>query len=391
LRFKFEAIMHIIRFMYIWQASTWPNFHYDLTALQPVLVRARLAQGRVLGLASSLQLLDHAQLELEGWAAEAVATAEIEGELLQVHSVRASVARRLGLPGALNVFRDARTEATLDVLQAATKQWQHPLSDENLFTWQAALFPEGRSSGVKIQTGAYRQHVQAMQIVTVKYGVPDIVHYQAPDSIDVPAQMRRLIDWFNDSAKRCDGLIRAAIAHLWFEAIHPFEDGNGRLGRALSELALAQDMQSSQRIWSLSQQIMNDRLGYYAQLQAATSSDSLDVTPWVEWFVGCIERAAHAALAQMQAAIEKTRYFSTLRDLHPALTASQLKILGKLFEAQPEGFLGDMSTSKYVNITGQSRATAYRELTELVHLGLLEQYGQGRGVRYKLVETNHAA
>lgn len=383
--------MPIIRFMYIWQASTWPNFYYDLTALQPVLARARLAQGRVLGLAGSLQLLDRAQLELEGWAAEAVATAEIEGELLQVHSVRASVARRLGLPGALNVFRDARTEATLDVLQAAIKQWEHPLRDEDLFTWQAALFPEGRSVGVKIQTGMYRQHVQAMQIVSVKYGAPDIVHYQAPDSIDVPAQMRQLIDWFNDSVKSCDGLIRAAIAHLWFEAIHPFEDGNGRLGRALSELALAQDMQSSQRIWSLSQQIMNDRLGYYAQLQATTSSDTLDVTSWVEWFVGCIERAAHAALAQMQAAIEKTRYFAMLRDLQPSLTASQLKILGKLFEAQPEGFLGDMSTSKYVNITGQSRATAYRELTEMVHLGLLEQYGQGRGVRYRLVVMNDAA
>ena len=144
-------------------------------------------------------------------------------------------------------------------------------------------------------------------------------------------------------------------------------------------------MQSSQRIWSLSQQIMNDRSGYYEQLQVATSSDTLDVTPWVVWFVACIERAAKAALKQMQAAIEKTRYFSTLRDLHPTLTASQLKILGKLFEAQPEGFLGGMSTSKYVNITGQSRATAYRELTDMTQLGLLEQYGQGRGARYRLV------
>jgi len=160
--------------MYLWQAPKWPNFQYDLTALQPGLARARVAQGRVLGLASTLQLVDLAQLELEGWAAEAVATAEIEGEVLQVHSVRASVARRLGLPGAPNVFRDARTEATLDVLQVAIKRWQYSLSDEDLFTWQAALFPEGRSAGVKIQIGAYRQHTQTMQIVTVKYGAPDI-------------------------------------------------------------------------------------------------------------------------------------------------------------------------------------------------------------------------
>jgi len=371
--------------MYIWQASDWPNFRFDSRALQPALSRARIAQGKMLGLAAQLKLFDLAQLQLECWCSEAVATAEIEGETLQINSVRASAARRLGLPDATGVLRDPRTEATLDVLQAAVSRWMLPITDELLFTWQAALFPDGRSSGLKITVGGYRQHAEPMQIVTPCYGSPDIVHYQAPDSDDVANQMSHLIDWFNRSDQTMDGFVRAAISHLWFEAIHPFEDGNGRVGRALVERALSQDIQSGQRIWSISQQIMRDRKSYYDQLEAATSEANLDITPWIVWFVGRIEHAADAALAHMQTALAKTRYFTWINDQHPTLSASQRKILSKLFDSGPEGFVGGMSTLKYVNITGQSRATAYRELTELSSLGLLDQYGQGRGVRYRII------
>ena len=371
--------------MYIWQASDWPNFHFDSLVLQPALSRARVAQGKMLGLAAQLKLFDLAQLQLECWSKEAVATAEIEGEILQINSVRASAARRLGLPDAPDVQRDPRTEATLDVLEAAVSRWMSPITDELLFSWQAALFPDGRSAGIKISVGGYRQHAEPMQIVTPRYGAPDIVHYQAPDSADVAEQMSHLIDWFNLSDQTMDGFVRAAIAHLWFESIHPFEDGNGRVGRALVERALSQDVQNGQRIWSISQQIMRDRTAYYDQLQAATSNANLDVTAWIVWFVGCIEHAADAALEHMQKALGKTRYFAWINDQHPTLSASQRKILSKLFEAGPEGFEGGMSTLKYVNITGQSRATAYRELTELSSLGLLEQYGQGRGVRYRII------
>ena len=371
--------------MYIWQASDWPNFHFDSLVLQPALSRARVAQGKMLGLAAQLKLFDLAQLQLECWSKEAVATAEIEGEILQINSVRASAARRLGLPDAPDVQRDPRTEATLDVLEAAVSRWMSPITDELLCSWQAALFPDGRSAGIKISVGGYRQHAEPMQIVTPRYGAPDIVHYQAPDSADVAEQMSHLIDWFNLSDQTMDGFVRAAIAHLWFESIHPFEDGNGRVGRALVERALSQDVQNGQRIWSISQQIMRDRTAYYDQLQAATSNANLDVTAWIVWFVGCIEHAADAALEHMQKALGKTRYFAWINDQHPTLSASQRKILSKLFEAGPEGFEGGMSTLKYVNITGQSRATAYRELTELSSLGLLEQYGQGRGVRYRII------
>lgn len=370
--------------MFIWQSTQWPQFEVNWAALQPALATARLAQGRTLGLASQLQIVDAAQLELQGWANEAIATAQIEGEVLQAHSVRASAARRLGMDDASTITRDARTEATLDVLQAAIEQRQEPLSHDLLYGWHAALFPTGRSGIQKIRAGAYRTHTEPMQIVTPRLGKPDIVHYQAPDSADVTAQMTLLIEWFNTSQGQTDGLVRAAIAHLWFEAVHPFEDGNGRVGRALSEMALAQDLNTRQRLWSLSQQMWLDRKGYYAQLQAATGQANMDVTPWVQWFVGCVHKAADATWEHMQSATQKTRFWATLREQHPQLTPTQTKAINKLYDAGPEGFINGISTEKYVNLCRVSRATAYRELTALCEMGLLVQTGVGRGTKYKL-------
>lgn len=222
---------------------------------------------------------------------------------------------------------------------------------------------------------------------TPRIGKPDVVHYQAPPSPDVPAHMRLLLDWFNvvSVAHGIDGLVRAAVAHLWFEAVHPFEDGNGRIGRALAELALAQDMRSNQRLFSLSAQLAQDRSGYYAQLQAAAGQPSLDITPWVQWFTGRIRAAFDAATGHMQVALARSRYWAHVNGQHPDLSASQRKALARLLEAQPEGFAGGMSTEKYVNLTGASRATAYRELTQLAEHGLLARTGQGSGTRYALV------
>lgn len=377
-----------MRFMYLWQSPGWPGLTWDANALTAPLARARVAQGRMLGLASGLGMLDLAELQLSGWAQEAVATAQIEGEVLQINSVRASAARRLGLAHASAAARDARSEATLDVLQAAITQWDRPLTDDDLFAWHAALFPTGRSGLTRIEAGAWRTHAEPMQIVTPRLGKPDVVHYQAPPSADVAAHMRLLLEWFNVVSTRhaIDGLVRAAVAHLWFEAVHPFEDGNGRIGRALAELALAQDMRSKQRLFSLSAQLALDRSGYYAQLQAATGHPGLDITPWVQWFTGKIEAAFDAATGQMQTAIARSRYWAHVNAGHPGLSASQRKALARLLEAQPEGFAGGMSTEKYVNLTGASRATAYRELTQLAEYGLVERTGQGRATRYSLVQ-----
>jgi Fic family protein len=375
-----------MRFMYLWQAPGWPGLTWDPIALTSTLARARLAQGRMLGLAASLGMTELAQLQLTEWTQEALATAQIEGEALQLNSVRASAARRLGLAGTAAAKGDARAEAMLDVLQAAVSHWRRPLRDKDLFAWHAALFPTGRSGITRIATGRWRTHEEPMQIVTARLGKPDVVHYAAPPSADVPRQMRLWLEWFNEHSRvpQIDGLARAAIAHLWFEAVHPFEDGNGRIGRAAAELALAQDMNSDQRLFSLSAQLAQDRAGYYAQLQAATGNDKLDVTPWVIWFVERVGAAFDAATAQMQRALAHNQYWSQVHTLHPDLSASQRKCLARLLEAQPEGFAGGMSTEKYANLTGVSRATAYRELTQLTEWELLEKTGAGRGTRYRL-------
>lgn len=375
-----------MRFMYLWQAPGWPGLTWDPNALTSALAQARLAQGRMLGLAAGLGLADFAALQLAEWTHEALATARIEGEVLQLNSVRASAARRLGIADASAVARDPRAEATLDVLQAAVSHWERPVREKDLFAWHAALFPTGRSGVTRIAVGQWRTHAEPMQIVTPRLGRPDVVHYTAPASVDVPAQMRLLLEWFNlhSRAPEIDGLARAAIAHLWFEAIHPFEDGNGRIGRAVAELALAQDMRSSKRVFSLSAQLAKERSGYYAQLQAATGAGKLDVTSWIKWFVERVGDAFDAATAQMQKALAHNRYWAQVNAHHAGLTASQRKCLARLLEAQPEGFAGGMSTEKYANLTGVSRATAYRELTSLAEQGLLQRSGQGRGTRYTL-------
>ena len=375
--------------MYLWQAAGWPGLTWDANTVTAPLARARQAQGRMLGFAGSLGMMDLAALQLMGWTQEALATARIEGEQLQLHSVRASAARRLGIANAASAAKDARAEATLDVLQAALTAWKKSLAEQDLFDWHAALFPTGRSGISRIVTGGWRTHEEAMQIVTPRIGKSDVVHYEAPPSSQVPAQMRALLEWFNTHSRvpQIDGMVRAAVVHLWFEAIHPFEDGNGRIGRALSELALAQDMQSDRRLFSLSAQLAKERSGYYAQLQAATGSERLDITPRVAWFLGRIEAACDAATGHMQKALAHSRYWADVNAKHPGLSASQRKALARLFEAAPEGFAGGMSTEKYVNLTGVSRATAYRELTELSEMGLLVKTGQGRGTRYGWVAT----
>jgi len=370
--------------MYIWQSSKWPQWKVDLGAVQGALSRARYAQGRAMGMATHIQLMDYGELQLKGWSEEAMATAQIEGEILQLNSVRASAARRLGLTGGKLVERDERTEATMNLLESVMVDSQQTLTHDHFFAWHAALFPTGRSGLQRIKTGAYRDHVEPMQIVTPRLGKPDVVHYQAPDSVDVPAHMDQLIVWFNQSSVGTDGLVRAALAHLWFEAIHPFEDGNGRLGRALVEIALAQDLHTKHRLWSLSQQIWLDRSAYYTELENATGQAQMDVTTWVQWFVGCIEKAADAAYLSMQTGVKKTNFWSLVREHFPNLNASQSKAINKLYDVGPEGFKAGMSTQKYVHLCSVSRTTAYRELTAMRDMGLLDQVGEGRATGYKL-------
>jgi Fic family protein len=381
---------------YIWQSIDWPQLRCDMVALAPALAQARSTQGQLMGLITSLNLLDQNETQSANWVHEAQSTAHIEGEILQLNSVRASVARRLGMIKT-DARQDIATEGMLDILQSALSLVEHgtAVTADHLHTWHTSLFPTGRSGMASIAVGQYRSHAEPMQIVTPSINGKDVIHFEAPPSVAVPVQMATLLAWFEASRSAnwpTDGLVRAALVHLWFEAIHPYEDGNGRIGRALSELALFQDWQATfkdasvKRVFSLSQQLWLDRKGYYAQLQAATGAGEMDVTPWVTWFIHCVTLAMQASMAQIHAAIAKNHFWQSVTLAMPSLSASQRKVLGKLYDT-PDGFKNGLSTELYCNIAACSRATAYRDLTQLLTAGLLTQWGVGRGTRYGLVRV----
>jgi Fic family protein len=270
-------------------------------------------------------------------------------------------------------------DGLLDIMDDALGNASAPLSHERLQAWQAALFPTGFSGMSRIRTGAYREHAEAMQIVSGRPG-REQVHYEAPPSPQVQAQMEKLIAWFNRAGEP-DNLARAALAHLWLETIHPFEDGNGRVGRVLVDLALARDSGEASRLIRISQRLLEKRADYYAELERAQHG-SLDVTGWMAWFIAQVRAACEQASAAMDASLQKARFWYSHRDKE--LTPRQRKAINALLDAGPDGYQGGMSTRKYEHLTGASRATASRDLIELAQAGLLRQEGAGRSTRYRL-------
>ena len=311
------------------------------------------------------------------WVSESLATAAIEGERLNLDGVRSSIAKRLGLPGGKRT-RTRSTEGLLDMMQDATGGWSTPLTAERLCGWQNALFPAGFSSIHPVRAGAFRVHAESMQIVSGPV-TRRVVHYEAPPSRQVPREINRFLKWFNGPSSSMDGILRAGIAHLWFESIHPFEDGNGRVGRALADLALAQEMQSATRLVSLATELAAQRDTYYAELHAASRADA-DTTRWLLWFCGAFSAACTRSSALMHAALDKARYWA--RHASAGFDANQRKVVNRLLDAGPRGFEGDLTTAKYVGLTGVSRATAFRDLAALVAAGALGTAGAGKATRY---------
>lgn len=365
---------------WIWQRSGWPDFRWDIAALSHPLAAARRAQGELVGAARLLGTDDQTQAEATLVLQDALNTSLIEGQHPDPQGVRSSIARRLGLPSAGLPVPDKEADGLVAVLLDATSRYQEPLDVERLCGWQAALFPDGRSSLRRIRTGQLRGK-QPMQIVSGPVG-RERIHYEAVPHTRLRTDMQKFLRWFERPPPNLDGLLRAGIAHLWFELIHPFEDGNGRVGRALMDMGLAQDEGHGSRLYSLSAQFMKERTRYY-QLLEETGRADLDITEWLAWFLTQIEMACGSAQTTLGNVIGKTRFW--MRHAQTPLNERQRKALNRLLDAGPEGFEGGMTTRKYASLGKVSRATAYRELSQLVELGCIVPNDKGgRSMGYEI-------
>lgn len=369
--------------LYIWQYPSWPLFRWDHARLIVPLGRCRFQQGALLARMGELGFEVKQQARAEVLIEEAIQTSAIEGERLDPNAVRSSVARRLGLPSAgLHSRRDPHVDGVVDILMDATLNHEQPLSPDRLFGWHAALFPTGYSGLHKIRVATWRDDGHGpMRVVSGPMG-REQVHYEAPPAHQVAVEMQRFLEWWAASRHALDGLLRAAMAHLWFVAIHPFEDGNGRIARTLTEMALAQDEKLPTRYYSLSSQIMAERDAYYRVLEKVHTSDG-DITEWVLWFLECMTRAMSRSSGLLTNAMQKARFWK--RNAQRGLNSRQCKAIDRLLEAGPGGFEGGLTNRKYAGITHVSKATAQRDVADLVQKGVLRlNPGGGRSTSYDL-------
>jgi Fic family protein len=381
--------------LFIWQHADWPALRVDMATLAPALDSARLEQGRLLGLLDAIGLVPAQEVARELWVQEALATAEIEGQRLDLAAVRSSVARRLGLdeaPAAAN----RSVDGLVDVMQDAVLHCAAPLDADRLGRWQSALFPGGTSGMQRIVVGRWREHLDPMQIVSGTLG-REVVHFEAPPSQQVPAEMAQWLAWFESTRPQVgapaalNGLVRAALAHVWFETVHPFEDGNGRIGRAVVDMALAQDLvagqalQFSAPIFGMARHMLAQRAAYYDALNAAQRG-TCDATPWVQWFVQAFAQGCVASQAVVRQAVDKAAFRARMAGV--GVNPRQAKVLERLLAAGSVelggGFLGGLTAEKYTKLASTSKPTATRDLTDLVAKSLLQVTGQGKGTRYAI-------
>ncbi|ERP89498.1 hypothetical protein Q670_03675 [Alcanivorax sp. P2S70] len=365
--------------MYIWEQPDWPHFRWDASKLKPWLDNIRLLQGRLLGRAEATPEQADLEVEMDALIQNAIRTSEIEGEHLDVGSVRSSVARQLGLEQAGVVNRATPvSDSLVALLLEATRQPDTALSLEQLCYWQAMLFPEGAVSLANINIGSLRGE-QSMQVVSGRIDRPK-VHFEAPPRDRLEKELAAFVDWFNLPPVELDALTRAGVAHLWLVTLHPFDDGNGRLARAVTDRALAQAERQSVRFYSLSAAIMARRSAYYDQLEQ-TQKGELDITGWLVWFLETLEAALHDALASIDRVLDKTRFWQ--RHATTVLSERQIKVLNRLLDTAGEEFEQGINARKYQSLTKVSKATATRDLADLLEKGCLEKLrGGGRNTRY---------
>ncbi len=361
---------------YIYQYRNWSNFTWDEKEIQSILGKVRHLQGKIFGQLNALGFSIKEETMLTTLTLDVLKSSEIEGEILNYEQVRSSIARKLGLEYAGMVYPDRNVEGIVEMMLDATQNYQRPLDEERLFGWHAALFPTGRSGMYKINTGCYRKG--EMRVVSGSMG-KEKIHYQAPPPEQVKYEMDIFIEWLNKETK-LDFVIKSAIAHFWFIIIHPFDDGNGRIARAISDLLLARSDDSSQRFYSLSNQILIERKVYYETLQKVQYKDG-DISEWLIWYLNCL----YHTLKSTEKSISKVLYKADFWDKHKntELNARQRLMLNKL----PDGFEGKLKTSKWAKITKCSQDTALRDIKDLIEKGILKQVKSGgRSTNYELVE-----
>ena len=370
-----------MRRKYIYELPDWPHFHWNAERLADLLADTRHRQGRLLGRMEGLGFALRTEASLETLTADVVKTSEIEGEKLDAEQVRSSIARRLGIDiGGLKPI-DRHVEGIVEVILDATGHYNAPLTAERLFSWHAAMFPTGRSGMHRIAVGNWRDdRTGPMQVVSGPLG-KEHVHFVAPGAERLPDEMQAFLEWLN-AVSETDLVLKAGAAHLWFVTLHPFDDGNGRIARAIADMLLARSEASPQRFYSMSWQIRQERSAYYRILEK-TQAGGLDVTLWMEWFLGCLGRAITGAQSVVETVMRKARFWERAQQL--SLNERQRLVLNRLLD----GFEGRLTTSKYAALTKCSQDTALRDLLSLVGERLLVRGPEGgRSTSYSLPEES---
>jgi Fic family protein len=365
---------------YIWQRPDWPQWRFDAAALAAPLAQVHRAQGHLAGRMAELGLAQRDLATLQALTQEVITTSAIEGEALNLEAVRSSIARRLRVDIGALAPADRHVDGVVDMVLDATQHHAQPLTAERLFGWHAALFPTGYSGRVRVQVGAWRNDAAGpMQVVSGPVG-REKVHFEAPPAAELPAEMAAFLQWFNAAAPAGDALIHAGLAHLWLVTLHPFDDGNGRISRAVGDMALARAEGTAQRFYSLSAQIQRERKQYYDQLEA-TQRGMLEVTPWLSWFLGCLLRAVHGADGLLAGVLEKAQFWQ--RWAGTPMNARQTLVLNHVLD----GMEGKLTNAKWAAIGKCSADTALRDITNLLARGVLARLeGGGRSTGYRLVK-----
>lgn len=355
--------------MFVHELDGWPGFHWDRERLAEPLAAVRHRQGRLIGHMEALGFHLRQEAVLQTLTADVLKSSEIEGEKLDAEQVRSSIARRLGMDiGGLKPA-DRHVEGVVEMMLDATRNYDQALSAERLFAWHASLFPTGRSGMHKILVGGWRDDSNGpMQVVSGPIG-KEHVHFEAPAAPRLEQEMRAFLEWLNKPPD-IDEVMKAGLAHLWFVTIHPFDDGNGRIARAIADMTLARSEKSSQRFYSMSAQIRQERAAYYEILEQ-TQKGTLDITPWMDWFLGCLGRAIDGAQTTLSAILSKARFWEHLSTV--PINDRQRLVLNRLLD----GFEGKLTTSKYGKLAKCSQDTALRDILSLVERGVLIRNTKG--------------